>query len=178
MSTPSLRMDRARISAINRAFGVVGLLAGLAVLLGGAYLMHRSHLDEFLGLITKSQSAEGVVIENRPIEVHPSSTSRTLPYTTYQAIVTFTGPDGQSITLPDPIAFNPPSFRVGQRVRVFYDPKNPQHAMIDRGLKNFIIPGICLVFGGLILLGSVQRLTRPLPTDPGGATVKKTFRIG
>ena len=38
------------------------------------------------------------------------------------------------------------------------DPRNAQHAMIDRGWKNFVIPGICLIFGGLIALGSIQRL--------------------
>jgi Protein of unknown function (DUF3592) len=177
MSSRNVQIDAATLGAVNRAFGVVGLLVGLALLFGGAYFVHHAHLDEFLGLIAKSQTAEGTVIENRPVEVHPSSSARTVPYTSYQAIVAFADQNGRPVTLPDQIAFSPPSFRVGQKVRVFYDPQNPQHAMIDRGQKNFIIPGICLVFGGLIVLGSIQRLTRPLPVD-SGASVKKTFRIG
>ena len=177
MSSRNIQIDAATLGTVNRAFGVVGLFVGLALLFGGAYFVHHAHLDEFLGLIAKSQTAEGTVIENRPVEVHPSS-GRTLPYTSYQAIVAFADQNDRPVTLPDQIAFSPPSFRVGQKVRVFYDPQNPQHAMIDRGSKNFIIPGICLVFGGLIVLGSIQRLTRPLPVDSFGASVKKTFRIG
>ena len=177
MSSRNVQIDAASLGTVNRAFGVVGLLVGLALLFGGAYFVHHAHLDEFLGLIAKSQTAEGTVIENRPVEVHPSS-ARTLPYTSYQAIVAFADQNDRPVTLPDQIAFSPPSFRVGQKVRVFYDPQNPQHAMIDRGRKNFIIPGICLVFGGLIVLGSIQRLTRLLPVDSFGASVKKTFRIG
>jgi hypothetical protein len=63
-----------------------------------------------------------------------------LPYTSYQAIVAFADQNGRPVTLPDQIAFSPPSFRVGQKVRVFYDPQNPQRAMIDRGRKNSSSP--------------------------------------
>jgi Protein of unknown function (DUF3592) len=173
VSSRNVQIDAATLGAVNRAFGVVGLLVGLALLFGGAYFVHHAHLDEFLGLIAKSQTAEGTVIENRPV-----ASARTVPHTSYQAIVAFADQNGRPVMLPDQIAFSPPSFRVDQKVRVFYDPQNPQHAMIDRGRKNFIIPGICLVFGGLIVLGSIQRLTRALPVDSSGASVKKTFRIG
>jgi len=128
MSSRNVQIDAASLGTVNRAFGVVGLLVGLALLFGGAYFVHHAHLDEFLGLIAKSQTAEGTVIENRPVEVHPSS-GRTLPYTSYQAIVAFADQNDRPVTLPDQIAFSPPSFRVGQRVRVFYDPQNPQRAM-------------------------------------------------
>ena len=177
MVSPNLRIDAAMLGKVNRAFGVIGLLAGMAFLIGGGWFIHHTHLDEFLDLIANSATAEGTVIENRAIRVHPPVGSRSLPYTSYEAIVTFADRNGRSVTLPDQFAFGRPSFFVGQRVKIFYDPRNPQHAMIDRGRKNFVIPGICLVFGGLLLLGSVQRLTRPVTIDSAQKVVK-TFRLG
>ena len=146
------------LGGVNRFFGVIGLLVGLAFLFVGGFWIHYQHLDAFLGLIAKSDSAMGQVVENRPVRVYPGSGSRTLPYTSYQAVVRFTDHNGQTITFADKLAFARPSFSVGQDVRIFYDPRDAQHAMIDRGWKNFVIPGICLIFGGLIVLGSTQRL--------------------
>jgi hypothetical protein len=57
---------------------------------------------------------------------------------------------------------------------VFYDPQEPQHAMIDRGEKNYVIPGIVLIFGVFMVAGGLQRLSmtaeslglaRPKPTS-------------
>ena len=158
MGTTKIRIDATTLHAANRVFGVIGLLVGLAFLLVGGFWIHHQHLDAFLALIAKSESAEGRVVENRPVRVYPGSGSRTLPYTSYQAVVRFIDHNGQTITFADKIAFSRPSFSVGQEVRVFYDPRDGQHAMIDRGWKNFVIPGICLMFGGLIVLGSIQRL--------------------
>ena len=138
MASPNLKIDNPALGRINCAFGVIGLLVGIAFLAGGGWLIHHSRLDQFLGLLAKSQTAEGTVIENRAIEVNPSSTSHTLPYVSYQAIVAFVDRSGRSITLPDPLAFNPPSFFVGQKVRIFYDPQSPERGMIDRGRKNLI----------------------------------------
>jgi len=153
-----IRIDGATLGAVNFFFGVIGLLVGLAFLFIGGFWIHHQHLDAFLGLIAKSESAEGRVVENRPVRVNPGSGSRTLPYTSYQAVVRFIDHNGQTITFADKLGFSRPSFSVGQEVRVFYDPRDGQYAMIDRGWKNFVIPCICLIFGGLIVLGSIQRL--------------------
>jgi|SRR5215467_9484894 len=158
MGTTKIRIDATTLHAVNRVFGVIGLLVGLAFLFAGGFWIHHQHLDAFLQLIAKSESAEGRVVENRPVQVYPGTGSRTLPYTAYYAVVRFTDRNGQTITLTDKLGFSRPSFRVGQEVRIFYDPKDTQNAMIDRGWKNFVIPGICLIFGGLIVLGSIQRL--------------------
>jgi Protein of unknown function (DUF3592) len=158
MDTTKIRIDGTTLGAVNRLFGVIGLLAGLAFLFVGAFWIHSQHLDAFLQLIAKSESAAGQVIENRPVTVYPGPGSRTLSYIAYHAVVRFTDHNGQTITFTDKLAFSRPSFSVGQDVRIFYDPLNVQNAMIDRGWKNFVIPGVCLVFGALIVLGSIQRL--------------------
>jgi hypothetical protein len=158
MGTTKIRIDSTTLVAVNRLFGVIGLLAGLAFLFVGTFWIHYQHLDAFLQLIAKSESATGQVIENHPVTVYPGPGSRTLSYTAYHAVVRFTDHKGQTITFTDKLAFSRASFSVGQEVRIFYDPRNAQHAMIDRGWKNFVISGICLIFGGLIVLGSIQRL--------------------
>jgi len=158
MGTTKIRIDATTLGAVNRLFGVIGLLVGLAFLFVGGYWIHYQHLDAFLQLIARSESAAGQVVENRPVTVYPGPSSRTLSYTAYHAVVRFRDHNGETVTFTDKLAFSRPSFSVGQEVRIFYDPRNAQHAMIDRGWKNFVIPGICLIFGGLIALGSIQRL--------------------
>jgi hypothetical protein len=153
-----VHIDGTTLSGVNRLLGVIGLLVGLAFLFVGGFWIHHLHLDAFLGIIANSESAVGQVVENHPVQVYPGPSSRSLPYTAYHAVVRFTDHNGETITITDKLAFSRPSFSVGQDVRIFYDPRDAQHAMIDRGWKNFVIPGICLVFGGLIVLGSIQRL--------------------
>jgi uncharacterized protein DUF3592 len=142
-------------SVINKTLGAIALVAGLIFILGGGFVIHHNHLDEFL---LRPAVAQGQVIENRAKEVHPGSASKTLPFTSYQAIVSFTDRHGQTVTYADAFGFGSPSFRVGQEVRILYDPQNSQHAMIDRGPKNFVVPLRCAAFGGFMLLGGMQRL--------------------
>ena len=131
----------------------------MAFILGGGFFIHHNHLDEFM---LKPAVAEAEVVENRVKQVYPGTGSRTLPYTSYQAVVRFTDQQGQTVTYADKFGFSRPSFMVGQKVRIFYDPQNPQHAMIDRGPKNYAIPFVCAVFGGLMILGSLQRLSKSI----------------
>src|SRR5262245_2484214 len=126
MDTTKLRIDGPTLGAVNRLFGVIGLLAGLAFLFVGAFWIHYQHLDAFLQLIAKSESAAGQVVENRPVTVYPGPGSRTLSYTAYHAVIRFTDHNGQTIAFTDKLGFSRPSFSVGQKVRIFYDPLNVQ----------------------------------------------------
>lgn len=145
-----------KIQAVNRVVSVVGLLAGLFTIVGGGFFLHRAHLDEFL---FKRAIAHGRVLENRSEWNNPrrSNGFSDLPFLSYHAIVQFQNVEGRIVTYDDAIGFTTPSFRIGQDVTIFYDPKEPQHAMIDRGGKNYVIPSIGLIFGGFMILGSWQR---------------------
>jgi hypothetical protein len=150
-------LDPAIAALVNRIVGFIGLTVGLIFFLGGGYVIHHHHLDEF---IFRRAEAEGRVIENRRREPPASISSRVRAFTSYQAIVRFTDQRGEIVILPDEFAFINASFSVGQAVRIYYDPQDSRHAMIDRGPRNFIVPGICFGFGGLMILGSLQRLAR------------------
>ena len=145
--------DPAVISAINLVLVVISLAVGSAFILVGGWFVHRFHMDEF---IFGRATAQGRVVENYPgrgVSGDP----------TYFAIVYFRTQDGRDVTIDDWIAWNPPSFRVGQSVTLFYDPDDPQHALIDRGWKNYLPLGIPGVMGFLMILGGIQRLLRALP---------------
>jgi hypothetical protein len=135
---------------INRAMVAISLAVGSALLLVGGYWVHRLHLDEF---IFSRATAQGQVVENRK-----SLRGRT----SYKAMVRFSPHGGVDVTVADWIALNPASFSVGENVTLFYDPEDPQSAMIDRGWKNYLAPGIPGVMGFLMILGGVQRLRRIL----------------
>src|SRR6516165_3466098 len=68
-----IRIDGTMLGAVNRLLGLMGLLVGLAILFVGGFWIHYQHLDAFLGLIAKSDSAMGQVVENRPVRVYPGS---------------------------------------------------------------------------------------------------------
>jgi hypothetical protein len=141
-------------AAINRVVGVIGLIVGLVFLFGGGVWIHRNHLDQF---VLKPAMAEGQVVENQRVDYYLRGK---WTRASYRAIVKFTDRNGQLITLPDWIAFKPPAYFVGQPVNVFYDPQNSQSAMIDRGAKNCFLFLVFGGFGGLMVLGSLQRLAK------------------
>lgn len=144
-----MSLDAATMDRVRQGITTVSLLFGLTLLLGGGYFLERQR--EF---IARSVSAQGRVIENERVRGRSSSRS------SYRAIVKFTDHHGEPVLYHDGIAFNPPSFHVGESVTIFYDPQNPQRAMIDRGAKNYLIPGIAFGLGGLITLSWLPRLFR------------------
>jgi hypothetical protein len=151
-----------RLAAINRVIAVISLAVGSAFILVGGRWVHRFHMDEF---IFDHGTAQGQVVENRKEYVVSGGTGQVLGKTSYRAMVRFSAQGGRQTTLGDWIALRPPSFSVGQSVTVFYDPEDPQRAMIDRGWKNYAVPGIPGVMGFLMILGGLQRLLRGTPSD-------------
>src|SRR5258706_6569796 len=147
-----MRLDSGAMGTIDRVFGLFSIAAGLCILLGGGFWIHHNHLDEF---VVGSAVAQGQVVENRREEfyAHHGGAITTVSNNSYRAIVRFTTPAGTDVILADTLAFKQPSFSLGQTVKVFYELRNPQNAMIDRGGKNYVVPGLCCVFGGLMLLG-------------------------
>jgi hypothetical protein len=141
--------------------GAIGVVVGTCVLAGGALWIHRNHLDTFL---TGRAVAQGQVIENRAevFYTHGRTTGSSESHRSYRAIVRFTPEGGEAVTLADRFAFNHPSFRAGQAVIVFYDPQHPEHAMLDRGWKNYLPLLFCAIVAGLMLRGGSQLWTKKL----------------
>jgi hypothetical protein len=50
---------------------------------------------------------------------------------------------------------NPPSYKVGEKVQVLYDPENPHDAIIDGGLMNWLATGLVAGFGILFTFAGI-----------------------
>jgi len=163
MERSAFVLDSGALNAINRGFGVVALVGGLVVLVGGGQVIHQHHLDQFL---LNPAAADGQVIENTP---RTGVSSNRFRFTAYQAVVRFTDQQGHPVIYRDFFSVTPPSFVLGQNVTMLYDPDHPARAMIDRGPKNYLLPGVCAVVGLLMILGGLQRISDAPPvlsTDP------------
>ncbi|HEY8192078.1 MAG TPA: DUF3592 domain-containing protein [Alphaproteobacteria bacterium] len=64
----------------------------------------------------------------------------------YYPHVAFIPQGGSRIDFRDKLGTSPPAYKKGDHVDVLYDPAEPRHAMIDRGIWNWGMPGI---FGGI-----------------------------
>jgi hypothetical protein len=77
---------------------------------------------------------------------------------TYSPVVRFVTASGQVVEYKDHVGSDPPAYRVGDSVRVFYDPANPQKARLDSWLSRWFgatiltILGVVFLFVGVVLL--------------------------
>lgn len=118
-------------------------LFGFMFLLLGAFLTWRQ-----ASLVVLGRSASGQVIEN----LASGSSSGA----TYNARFTFTDAQGAVHTARDPIGTGTPSFAPGQVVGVYYDPRQPERATIDRGIWTIGLPALLPLAGlGILTLGGV-----------------------
>jgi len=131
----ALRTAVANQKAANRFAIPFFLLAGAGLVLLGSHL--RKQTESFL---ERAVPAAGVVVD---MVANDSGDT-----TTYAPIVAFED-HGRTYRFKDSVASNPPSHRMGEAVRVLYDPGRPADARIDRGRWNKVIPILVAISGGL-----------------------------
>ncbi len=64
-------------------------------------------------------------------------------------VVEFSLPSGEKITFTSDFGSRPPSHKIGQSVKVRYDPADPHKAEIESGMTTWLAP-VILVFMGAI----------------------------
>jgi len=71
----------------------------------------------------------------------------------YSAVYQFKTLDGQTIMKQDSLSSNPPRFKVGQDIKVLYEPGNPNKAYINNWMSLYFLPGLLgllgVIFGGV-----------------------------
>ena len=67
----------------------------------------------------------------------------------WRPVVRFVTATGEPVTFSSSVASRPARFRVGDQVRVLYDPASPSHAAIDSFVDSLAIP---LMFSGIGLI--------------------------
>ncbi len=114
-------------------FGLIG-----AGLLAGSFYAYQ-HTASF---IDAALTAEGEVIDLARSTSSGSGSSS--GGSTYAPVVLFTAANGESYEFTSSASSNPPSYRPGDRVRVFYLEHDPYDAEVD---------GFFSLWGGVLILG-------------------------
>jgi len=139
-------------------------LLGLGILAFGIWRGRDLVMLQSIGSRTE---ATVVRIES---ESNPSSEGS---QTTYYSVVRFETASGREVTFRDAIGSSHPIDKRGEIVGVIYDPGDLERAIIDRGVWNWAIPGVCGLFGAVILVSSLRGLAgahrrRGVGTGPRG----------
>ncbi len=119
------------IKIIKYVFTIIGI--GMLV---GAFFMYKS-ANEFL---ETSITAEGTVIDL----LRSRSSSSSDNSITYKPLVEFTEKEGNRIEFSSSTSSNPPSYSVGEKVEVLYNPESPNKAKIK---------GFFSIWGGVTIVG-------------------------
>jgi len=152
-AAPEWRANEQKRLVMRRRFSPVLLGLGVAMLALGGYLGRSLVRLESTGLRVPG-IVRALVVPN------PGSKGAA-----YYPEVSFTATDGRRIEFRDSTGSNPPSFHPGETVTVLYSPGDLGHAVIDRGVMNWLPPVAILLFGALLFIAGIRSL-RTRTNDP------------
>ena len=109
-----------------------------------------------------SAFAAGVVVELRKQVFNPGSGG------VYCPTVEFSTASGQSVRFESSFGTMPASHKVGQAVKVLYDPNEPHIAEIESGLSDWFVPAGLLVFAAGAIFFSLMFLVLFFLTSTSG----------
>lgn len=124
----------------------IALVVGMALTVGGVYLI-RFHVE----LALNGVAAQGEVVG---LEVGSSTGSSGRP--AYFPVVTFQTAAGEKVTFQHRTGANPPAYQPGQSVPVSYLPDDPHRALIAEGFVNWLLPGILILVGPVLVVLSLR----------------------
>jgi len=157
------------------AFGIRTLLiVGSGFLtIGSAFLISLVwvHVEQ-QAFATIAVQTTGTVSDLRVYSDSKTASRRTTS-TTYAPMIQFSTLDGQLYTYVSNLYSNIVDFKLGEKVDILYNPKNPKLAVIAS--DNFILTNsFMLIVGGVgiifVILGITAILVRPIPQSPPPAT--------
>ena len=134
-----VRAERQRLRrTLGRIVTPILMLAGLGVIALGVHLGRNTYLLQSTGERTQGS----VLFLELKTNLHGS---------TYYPVVQFTTAEGTTVQFRDGMGSNPPAYREGDPVNVLYFRNLPeQTATIDRGVLDWLTPGVLCVMGGFL----------------------------
>jgi hypothetical protein len=137
-------MSVADFYALGTGLVVVGIVCGVGVV-AATWLGWRKQADWV--------AVDGHVVEMVSRAIRPGASIL------YYPVVEFSGPVGERLRFESNLGSRPPAYRVGQTVRVRYDPNDVKRAQIDSLLTRWFAPGgLAALCGLMIVLGFMLRL--------------------
>jgi hypothetical protein len=119
-------------------FGGVAVVAGVTM------------MGDTLYLVQAGRHTTGVIVANERVWTGHGG------YQSYP-VVRFVARGGQTYVVRSSFGADPPEFRVGQNVTVYYDPQQPQTALIDSD-HLWLLPVVLLVVGNFLGLAGAEPL--------------------
>ncbi len=126
-------------------------------------------------LSTASQLRESIAVVGRIVSIDQVHRVRRSGFT-YVPVFRFTLENGQPFTVASGVHSNPPEFKLGEAVKVYYKRDHPEGAVIN-SLGQLWMGDVALAFVGLILIAFGTVLTRARKGGkqfvdlPGGGSV-------
>jgi hypothetical protein len=127
----------------------------LAILVIGLLFLGRALYG---ALSTESLLRESIAVDGRIVavqQVHRVGRSGL----TYAPVFRFEIENGQPFTVESNVHSNPPEFKVGEAVKVYYKRDHPEWAVID-SLGQLWMGNVALAFVGLVFIGMSALLSR------------------
>jgi len=132
---------------VSKRARLVSLFIGLLLVAGSLYWAKVRY--EFMDSAVKTV---GLIVDKS--STYKDGTA------TYAAVVTFETQQGVSQRFTSKVSSSNPSWHVGDKVELFYDPVDPADAMIDRGIWNYIVQIIMALVGAIIVIVSALQYSK------------------
>jgi Protein of unknown function (DUF3592) len=134
-----------------RAAWMAACALGAALFGGIALVGGLRRMNENLHFVQTGLRTTGVVVANHRVHGRGGGT--------YYPQVRFVLPGGQTYEVRGTTdGADPPEFRVGQNVTVYYDPQHPQTALIDSWKDLWLFPLLWIVMGTVFWLVAAMPL--------------------
>ena len=134
----------------------VAFLVGIGLIAGGLYFAAFQ-----VELLTVGERVNGTVVGLEPGS-DTSSSGRTALF----PIVAFETGQGEAITFRHRTGSYPAAYREGEQVPVIYLPDSPENALIAERFRNWLLPLVLLISGGLLAVLTGYGLIRMYRCHP------------
>ena len=150
------------------------LVIRLAILVVGLLFLGRALYGALstASLLRDSIAVDGQIVAVEQMHrVHRSGL-------TYAPVFRFTLENGQPFSVESQVHSNPPEFKVGEAVKVYYKRDHPEWAVIN-SLGQLWMDDVALVFVGAVFIGMSALLSRKRPqvavvSEDGTVTVRRS----
>lgn len=142
---------------------LVQSLIGLGLMIFAYVIGHASFDLQFGG-----HKAVGTIVDYRDVSAQKSSYKAS---PTFQPVVRFEA-NGRTYEFQDHVGMASADGK-GESVSVYFDPENPQVAMVDNQLKNYIPWGPMFLIGLVLFLGGINSRKTIMIVDPGPVTLER-----
>jgi hypothetical protein len=124
----------------------VALIVGIGLAAGGAYF----------AFIQINLSLRGEVVWGEVVRLEPGSSTSASGQATLFPLVSFRASNGESVTFRHRTGRKPSPYSVGDTVPVIYLPDQPDEALIREKGMNWVLPGVLLLTGPLLIVLSLR----------------------